>query len=122
MAPRVLKFFVVHRHVQPLFFVMLFAFGCGRSPQPVAASGPETEKQRWTAEGWSFVETFGSAADDAVYITHMSSPTARSVTAYASAAGEQTNQVYQQTNALYLVVSMQRPSGDTFALVFSKTK
>jgi hypothetical protein len=105
-----------------LLIALLSVVGCNRAPQSPTASGLEQEKQRWTGEGWNLVETFGSGSADAVYVTHMSSPTARSVTAFASAAGERTNKVYQQTSALYLVVSMQRPSGDTFALVFTKPK
>ena len=105
-----------------LFAVMVFVIGCSRTEQPSMTSGLENEKQRWTVQGWSYVETFGVSSRDAVYASHMSSPTARSLTAFASAGGVRTNQVYPQTNALYLVVSMQRPSGDTFALVFTKAK
>jgi hypothetical protein len=109
-------------HIQCLVLVLLLAFGCGRKPQSPAASGTEQEKQRWIAQGWSYVEAFGTPSDDATYASHMSSPTARSVTAFASAAGGRTNKVYEQTSTLYLVVTMQRPSGDTFTLVFSKPK
>ena len=85
-------------------------------------AGLEAEKERWTGQGWSYVETFGASAADATYASHMSSPTARLLTAFASDSGVRTNKIYAQTNGLYLVVSMQRPSGDTFALVFTKPK
>jgi hypothetical protein len=110
------------RHTFILLLALLSVVGCNRAPHSTAALGLEQEKQRWTSQGWSFTETFGSGSADGAYVSHMSSPTARSVTAFASASGTRTSKVYQQTNALYLVVSMLRPSGDTFALVFTKPK
>jgi hypothetical protein len=86
------------------------------------ASTIENEKQRWTREGWKYFETFGAPANDAVYMSQMSSTTARSVAAFVSVSGVSTNHIYQQTNTLYLVVTMQRQSGDTFALIFEKPK
>jgi len=105
-----------------LLAAMLSVVACDRSQQASTTSSFEAEKRRWTVEGWSYVETIGTPANDATYITHISSETARSVTAFASAGGVRTNKVYAQTNALYLVVSMQRPSGDAFALVFTRPK
>ncbi len=92
--------------------------GCGRHP----SSPLEKEKQRWTRDGWQYVETVGKTADDARYLAHVSSPSARAVTAFATAGGETTHRVYSQTGSLYLVVTLQRPSGETFALVFERAK
>ena len=94
-------------------------FGCSSRQQTF---GVEDEKKRWTAEGWTYLETFGRPAEDTVMVAHMSSATAREITAFARTDGVATNQVYAQTQSLYLVVSMQRPTGDAFALVFTKPK
>jgi hypothetical protein len=92
-------------------------FGCSRH-----LSAIEGQKHQWTQEGWNYFETFGKPADDAVYTAQMDSSTARSVSAFASSGGVSTNRIYEQTNQLYLVVTMQRPNGDTFALVFERPK
>jgi hypothetical protein len=101
-----------------LVFAEMLLAGCSNQQ----ASTIENEKQRRSQEGWKNFETVGTPADDAIYVSQMSSTTARSVAAFASVRGVSTNHFYQQTNALYLVVTMQRPSGDTFALVFEKPK
>jgi PBP1b-binding outer membrane lipoprotein LpoB len=101
-----------------LVIVEMLLAGCSNQQ----ASTVESEKQKWSREGWKYFETFGAPANDAVDVSQMSSTTARSVTAFASVSGVSTNHIYHQTNALYLVVTMQRPSGDTFALVFEKPK
>jgi hypothetical protein len=103
-----------------LISAVLVLLGCGSNQK--AASVVESEKSRWTAEGWSYLETFGRPSDDAVAASHMSSGTARQITAFARTDGAATNRIYAQTQSLYLVVSMQRPTGDAFALVFSKPK
>jgi hypothetical protein len=100
--------------------------GCNPSTQSEQSVKPihniESEKQRWTAEGWSFLETFGDISTDGLYLGHMSSSTAQSITAFASHNGTRSEKAYAQTNALFLVVSMEKPSGDTFALIFTKPK
>lgn len=99
--------------------VLLVLCGCGSRQQTF---GVEDEKKRWIAEGWSYLETFGRPAEDTVIVAHTSSATAREITAFARTDGAATNRVYAQTQSLYLVVSMQRPTGDAFALVFTKPK
>ncbi len=97
---------------------MLFSQGCGSRQNFSVAS----EKQKWAAEGWTYVETFGTPADDAVLVTNLSSTTAKAISAFASTQGKSTSKEYTQDNAFYLVVSMQRPSGEAFALVFTKPR
>ena len=109
--------FLTHFISISAFIVLL---GCGSDQR--AASVIEEESNRWTTEGWSYLETFGRPSDDAVAASHMSSGTARQITAFARTDGVTTNQIYAQTQSLYLVVSMQRPTGDAFALVFTKPK
>lgn len=97
----------------------LLLLSCGQRQQTF---GVDDEKKRWTAEGWTYFETLGVSAEDTVMVTHMSGKTAREVTAFARIDGILTNRVYAQTQSLYLVVAMQRPTGDYFALVFTKPK
>jgi len=108
--------------IPSLLLLILSLSGCGNDPQAPAVTNLEKERDRWAAEGWAFVETFGPATENAAYAFHLSSETAKSITAIASTSGVRTNKIYHQTNAVYLLVSMQDPSGDTFALVFSKPK
>jgi hypothetical protein len=83
--------------------------------------GVGDEKKRWEAEGWTYFETFGRPREDTVMVFNGSSD-AREITAFARTDGVLTNQVFPQTNNIYLVVAMQRPNGDYFSLVFSKPK
>ncbi len=114
------------RYIQILLLALLFLVGCDRNAKSGNPASVETglakEKRRWSAEGWSFLETVGTASTDGQYLIHMSSPTARNLTAHASSSGVRTNKVYVQTNALFLIVTMGQSSGDTFALVFTKPK
>jgi hypothetical protein len=99
--------------------VLLGLLGCSSRQQ---TSGVEDQKKQWVAEGWSYLETFGRPAEDAVMVAYSSSATARKTTAFARTDGVATNHAYTQTQSLYLVVSIQRPGGDAFALVFTKPK
>ena len=103
-----------------IFLVLLFTvfvFGCSHH-----SSAIEAQKQEWSQKGWKYLETFGTPADDAAYAAFVDSRTADSLTAYAYSGSTSTNHIYEQTNALYLVVTMQRPNGDTFDLIFEKPK
>jgi hypothetical protein len=103
-----------------IFIVLLitvFVFGCSHHSSTI-----EAQKQEWSQEGWKYLETFGHPADDAAYSTFVDSKTADSLTAYAYSGNTSTNHIYEQTNALYLIVTMQRSNGDTFALIFEKPK
>jgi hypothetical protein len=93
-------------------------FGCSRHQ----TFRVDDEKKRWTSEGWNYLETFGNASDDTVMVANSSSATARDIAAFARVDGVATNKTYEQTDKLYLVVSMQRQSGDAFALIFTKQK
>src|SRR5882724_3740992 len=103
--------------------VICFTFGCaGHSSGVKSGVGVESEKQKWVQLGWSYVETVGAPADDAKYAYQLTSPTARTVTAFASSGNSSTSRSYDQRASLYLIVTMQRPGGDTFALVFERPK
>src|SRR5688572_20865930 len=97
-----------------LGFVLLISFGCGSRQQTF---GVEDEKKRWVAEGWTYHETLGRAAEDTIMVGNFSSESDREIKAFARTDGIQTNKVYTQTQSLYLVVSMLRSNGDAFALI-----
>ena len=80
------------------------------------------EKKRWTDQGWTYVETVGTATDDARFSAHMNAHTASSMSAFAVTDGKQSEKKFPQNQMQYLVVTMVRPSGDQYALVFAKPK
>jgi hypothetical protein len=98
---------------------LLLLSGCSGHQQKFRI---EDEKKRCEAQGWTYLETFGRPAQDTVMVFDGSFDTAREATAFARTDGMLTKRAYTQTNSIYLVVSMQRPNGDAFALVFTKPK
>ena len=82
----------------------------------------DDEMALWKSKGWTYLETFGDASNDVVMVSNFSSDNAKKVTAFARISGVATNKVYEQTDTLYLVVSVQEKSGDAFALIFTKPK
>jgi hypothetical protein len=103
--------------------VICFTFGCASQSSGVkSVSCVESEKQKWVQLGWRYLETVGTPAGDAKYAFQLTSPTARTVTAFASAGNSSTSRTFDQRASLCLIVTMQRPGGDTFALVFERPK
>ena len=85
-------------------------------------------KRGYATQGWRFVEVVGRLTTDALPAANFSSPTARKITASARTKGVPIKKFYVQREALFLTVTMVRPTGlrgedaDCFVLVFSKPK
>ena len=72
------------------------------------------------ADGWNYSETLG-VPGEAVAETHLSSETGI-LTAVWITNGKREKKVYDQHDAFYAIVVLQKKNGDTFAVIFRKEK
>ncbi len=85
-------------------------------------------KRAYAIQGWRFVEVVGCLSSDALPAGCFTSKKARTIVALARIDGAPIKKIYSQKDQFFLVVSMQRPTGqrgedgDVFVLVFSKQR
>lgn len=109
----------------PRFLIALLAMlvlQCGCAPRSPAGGSDDAEKKKWENAGWTFLEVVGTQVGNAEYASHISSDTARSVSAFAFDGSQRLQREYIQTDRLYLIVTMAERSGKTYALVFQKER
>ncbi|MFC7339446.1 hypothetical protein ACFQY0_19795 [Haloferula chungangensis] len=113
-----LPFFRIN-HFFGLFLGMLglLSSGCKES------SNIDNEISKWESSGWKFEEAVGSQIPDAIYISHISSPTASKVTAFSHINSEgPLKKSFAQDDRNFLLVTMGHEAHGNFSLVFSKLK
>src|SRR5689334_12375902 len=80
-------------------------YGC-RSHQ---AYSVDDQKKQWTSDGWTYLETFGNASDDAVTVVNSSSTTAKEITAFARVGGVATSKIYNRPTGFTLLSACSNP-------------
>jgi hypothetical protein len=106
------------RHYIAIFLTTVsLLVGCARG-----SSADEVEKKKWQDAGWSFQEVVGTPVSGAESVSHLSSDTARSISAFAFDGSQRSQREYLQTERLYLVVTMSEKSGKTYSLIFTKER
>ena len=94
----------------------LVAFGCARQ-NPFDSS-----RRFWEREGWAYIETFGDVFPDAVEVAYMKSDTARTIRAFANDGVHRHEKEFDQSDYVYLVVTMQNERDQAYSVVFKKEK
>ena len=100
-----------------LLLPLILTVGCAKQ-----LSDTERVKHERSSDGWIFLEVVGVPDPNAKEVAHLSSKTARSISAFAFDGAQRTQKEFNQSDSLYLVITMGTESGKTHALVFQKPK
>lgn len=101
--------------------VLLLTLNACSGKKTTSAFDIEKLNAEMKAEGWSHHEILGTLGES-IAETRLESETGRSITAFWVANGKRNEKVYQQTNFNFVVISVQKSDGDTFAVVFNKAR